>query len=174
MAKARQQKKQEPAQETQKQGRSKRKIFLLSLLILFLLTGLAGLGYWGYQQFGPFQERADQPDDTEAAEAEPDRGRTELVSMPTMLVNLADPLGKRYLKVTMDLEVAGRNAPDTIRDNKSRLKDALILLFSSKSYAELSSMEQKMALKDEIISRLNQILGSSVVLDVYFTEFVIQ
>lgn len=97
-----------------------------------------------------------------------------MVSLPNLLVNLADPLGKRYLKMGINLEVRGEKAKKTITKRMPRVKDTLILLLSSKTYDELSSMDDKLALKSQIAERLNQIVEGSVVKRVYFTEFIIQ
>jgi flagellar FliL protein len=55
-----------------------------------------------------------------------------------------------------------------------KVRDAINLLLSSKTYADLATMESKILLKNEIVERLNQILGGSKVTRVYFTEIVIQ
>jgi flagellar FliL protein len=50
----------------------------------------------------------------------------------------------------------------------------VIVLLSSKSYAEIGTVEGKYQLRDEIVQRINQFIGSNGVKTVYFTEFVIQ
>ncbi|MCK9238894.1 flagellar basal body-associated FliL family protein [Desulfocurvus sp.] len=131
------------------------------------IMGLVGMGPKAAEQGGEAQSA-----DPAAAEAEPKD--TELVSLPTFLVNLADPLGRRYLKLSMDVELRNKDAAEKIKKNEPKVRDAVNLLLSSKTFADLSSMESKLALKDEIVSRLNQIVGGSMVLRVYFTEMVVQ
>ncbi|MFO8032377.1 MAG: flagellar basal body-associated FliL family protein [Desulfohalobiaceae bacterium] len=174
MAKARE-KNQETNQEPAKKGRSKIKLLLFLLAGLLLLAALGGLGYWGYQQYlAPEDETQESAQEQEEKQEKSDSDSTELVSLPSMLVNLADPMGKRYLKVSIELEVEGKKAESRIQDNMSRIKDALILLLSSKSFSDLSSIENKLSLKGEIVERINQILDDSAVHDIYFTEFVVQ
>jgi flagellar FliL protein len=48
------------------------------------------------------------------------------------------------------------------------------VLLSSKSYAEIGSVEGKYQLRDEIVQRINQFIGGDGVKTAYFTEFVIQ
>ncbi|MFP4391454.1 MAG: flagellar basal body-associated protein FliL [Desulfohalobiaceae bacterium] len=175
MAKAKNQK-QEPSQEPEKKKRSKLKMLLLALAVIVLLAGLGGAGYWGYNTFLASSQngQSSSAEEQGGEQKERDSDSTELVSLPTLLVNLADPLGKRYVKVSIDLEVEDKKAESRIQDNKSRIKDTLILLLSSKTFSDLSKMEDKLALKGEIVERINQILEKSVVQEVYFTEFVIQ
>lgn len=130
------------------------------------IMGLLGMGQQTEEQAGAEGQPA------EGAQAEPQN--TQLVSLPTFLVNLADPLGRRYLKMSMDVELVNKDAAEKLKKNEPKVRDAVILLLSSKTFADLSSMESKLALKDELVSRLNQIVGGSMVLRVYFTEMVVQ
>lgn len=150
------------------------------IILILLLLGLLGAGgYFAYT----FLYSSDNPgasesgnatQSREAADSGPEKVGSKMVSLPTLLVNLADPLGKRYLKISVDVEVKGKEASSQIQSDMPKIKDALILLLSSKTFEDLSSMESKYQLKKEIVERLNQILGQSVVRRVYFTEFIIQ
>ena len=97
-----------------------------------------------------------------------------LVSMPPFVVNLADPLGRRYLKLALDVEVKDKEAAQELTTKAAKARDSVILLLSSKTYQDLSSMEAKILLKKEIAERLNQSLGGARVQRVYITEMVVQ
>ncbi len=101
-------------------------------------------------------------------------GTEQLVSLPTFIVNLADPLGRRYLKITMDVEVINESSAKELTAKEPKIRDAVILLLSSKSYQDLATMESKILLKKEVAERLNQALGGPKVLRVYITEMVVQ
>lgn len=96
------------------------------------------------------------------------------VPLPELTVNLADAPGNRYLKIGMEVEFNTPDAGKTIQSETARVRDAIILLLSGKTVRELSSPDGKVMLKNEVASRLNQILGSAQVVRVYFTDFVIQ
>jgi flagellar FliL protein len=151
------------------------------IIAVVILALLGGAGFFFREQImgligmGPKPaEQAADGQSADQAQAEADPQNTELVTLPTFLVNLADPLGRRYLKLSMDVELRDKDAAEKIKKNEPKVRDAMNLLLSSKTFADLSSMESKLALKDEIVSRLNQIVGGSTVLRVYFTEMVIQ
>ena len=101
-------------------------------------------------------------------------GGGELVSIPPLLVNLSEPQGRRYLKLALDVEVSDKLAADELNKNMAKVKDALLLLLSSKTYDDLASIESKILLKKEIVERLTLVLGEQKVLRVYITEIVIQ
>lgn len=96
------------------------------------------------------------------------------VPLPEITVNLADPPGDRYLKIAMEVEVSAQDAERELQNQTARVRDAIILLLSSKTVRELTSAEGKVLLKNEVASRLNQILGAPRIVRVFFTNFVIQ
>jgi flagellar FliL protein len=55
-----------------------------------------------------------------------------------------------------------------------KLQDVITLLLSSKSVADVSTPEGKAALKAELLEALGAVVGEDRLLDVYFTQFVIQ
>lgn len=96
------------------------------------------------------------------------------VPLPDLTVNLADPGGMRYLKIGMDVELTVPEAAQELTSQNARVRDAIILLLSSKTVAELSTAEGKVLLKNEVAARLNQILGAPRVVRIFFTNFVFQ
>ncbi|WP_432738609.1 flagellar basal body-associated FliL family protein [Maridesulfovibrio sp. FT414] len=158
----------------------KKKGGLLKWIILLILLGaLGGGGFFAYQKFfaAPPEDAAEKTaagEDSAAQDQGPLPGDGFNVTLPTFVVNLADPLGRRYLKLGVDVEVVSEEAVAELSKKEPMVKDTLILLLSSKTYQDLSSMESKILLKKEIVDRLNQILGGSKVLQVYFTDMVIQ
>tara|TARA_Y100001933_G_scaffold224391_1_gene236928 strand:- start:200 stop:580 length:381 start_codon:yes stop_codon:yes gene_type:complete len=97
-----------------------------------------------------------------------------LVPLPVFLVNLADPLGRRYLKLGLEVEVRDADVVAAMTKYEARIKDSLLLYLSSLTYDSLATMQAKMELKQEVADRLTQILGRGSVLRVYITEMVIQ
>jgi len=162
---------EEEKQESQPKKKSGKLKWILMLVILLLL---GGGGYYAYTKFFTSTDNATQAEQAAQEEAEKGPQDTQLVTLPTFLVNLADPLGRRYLKLTMDVEVEGEKTVEKLNQNMAKVRDAIILLLSSKTYADLSTLENKQLLKMEIVNQLNLILETSNILRVYFTEMVIQ
>jgi flagellar FliL protein len=105
------------------------------------------------------------------------------VSTPTLgsnlklapfIVNLRDNSGRRYLKLSITLELASSSSAVDIEMQEAKIRDSVIVLLSSKSYAEIGTVEGKYQLRDEIVLRINQFLDDKPVKTAYFTEFVIQ
>ncbi|MHC1753057.1 flagellar basal body-associated FliL family protein [Humidesulfovibrio sp.] len=168
--------------------KSKKKLILIILGVL-LLGVLGAGGFFGYKWW---VGRSHPPADANATEQTESHGGQpkgegaadnasagpegvgELVSIPPLLVNLAEPQGRRYLKLALDIEVKDKLAADELNKNMPKVKDALILLLSSKTYEDLGSLENKILLKKEVVERLTLVLGEQKVLRVYITEIVVQ
>ena len=160
---------------TQEDGKKKGGM-LKWIIIAVVLVALGVGGYFGYTMFF-----AAPPEDAASQDAVPgDPGKPaeelegQLVPLPLFLVNLSDPLGRRYLKLGVEVEVRDPEAEAALTKYDAKIKDTLLLLLSSKTYEGLSTMKAKVELKQEIADRLNQIIGNGGVLRVYITEMVIQ
>ncbi|MFQ5427403.1 MAG: flagellar basal body-associated protein FliL [Thermodesulfobacteriota bacterium] len=98
----------------------------------------------------------------------------EFFNLAPFVVNLQDNIGTRYLKLTVKLELAEPGTDGELKGQLPRIRDALIILLSSKNYSEIGTVEGKYRLRDEIVKRINRILKEASVRGAYFTDFVIQ
>ena len=96
-----------------------------------------------------------------------------VLPLPSITVNLSDPAGRRYLKMSMEVEV-NADVSAALQANNARIRDAIIMLLAGKNYADIASPDGKVLLKAEVAARLNQILGAQRVIRVYFTDFVVE
>lgn len=147
-------------------------VILLAALLL-LTAGLAGgmVMIWGKLSALSAlaaREGGSGPEAGKAEEIKP------VVSLDTFIVNLADPGGSRYLRVTMDLEAEGKTAAEEIGKRVPQMRDAVLMILPAKRYGDISTLEGKTALREEIIGALNGMLGSAAISRIFFKEFVIQ
>ena len=143
-----------------------KKILLLSLAVVVLVLG-GGLAYLLF---------SDDPGSSATSGQTAHASHQEKAIMPLepFLVNLADQETRRYLKVKVELEVDQEKSAKELEKSLPPIRDALILLLSSKSYADISTMDGKRQLKHDIVQRLAALPGGQKVKSVYFTEFVAQ
>ncbi len=95
-----------------------------------------------------------------------------LVAVDPFVLNLAEH--GRFLKVNIQFELTDASYQQIVTEKIPQIKDAIIILISSKSTESIASPEGKLQLKDEIILRANQVIGKNVIKNIYFTEFVMQ
>lgn len=152
------------AEEPKVPKKSKLKLIIIGTVVLLFAVG----GFFGYGQY------------KKGKEAEASAVKNEKVSiicpLKSFVVNLLDKkgVGKRYLKVTIQLEVGKEEDRVVIESHNPQLRDTILLLLSSQTLNEINTMEGKLELKQALLSRMKQILGDGIVQRIYFTEFVVQ
>ncbi len=152
----------------------KKKSPLKLIIILLLVLGmLGGGGYYAYMNY--FQEKPAAKEagaEGEAVEEAPDLGV--MFPLDPFIVNLAGSQGKRFLKVTVSLELSAPEVHAEVKENLQKITDSVLVLLSSKAFEDVYSVQGKFKLKDEITTRVNRFLVLGHIKDAYFTEFIIQ
>ncbi len=146
-----------------------RKMLFIGLAVGFLiLAGINGVLVWKVLSTDPADAKTTVPEQTVVQEEE-----GFIFQLDPFIVNLFDEKGVRYLKVRLDVEVWDLTE-DQIMKKTPKIRDSLIVLLSSKKYDEIGTLEGKARLREEILFRLNRILGEGKAKEVYFTDFVVQ
>jgi len=127
------------------------------------------------------KQNADNGEVTDLAEGGDTTTQKGVLSLNEFIVNLNDPIGRRYIKVNLKLELSKKEYEDKIRSDElliPQIRDVIFLILSSKSYDDLRTVSGKLTLKQEIIAKVNEVLnkrfGEDVVTNCFFTDFVIQ
>jgi len=98
-----------------------------------------------------------------------------LVGLEEIIVTLdADTIQPRYLRINVSLEVVDDDVADTVRRRIPELRDAVIMTLSTKSVADLATATDKRRLRDEIFRDVAARLPAGTLLNVYFSDLVVQ
>lgn len=146
----------------EKKGSPVIKIAILGLIVILLGAG----GYVGWIKF--FKKSGPAA----SSQVEPEKQIT--FDWDPFLVNLADAGGKRYLKVTMKLDLSGTKLEKELNEKSYEMRDAVIMILSSKEYDDIASGSGKARLKQELMAKLNKILKDGQIKEIYFTDFIVQ
>ena len=149
-------------------------------MIIGIIVGLlvlGGGGYYAYITF--FQGKPAEEAPAEDKESAPKKVKEEgnlgvMFPLDPFIVNLAGSAGKRFLKVTISLELSTPEVHAELKENIQKVTDSILVLLSSKSFEDVYSVQGKFKLKDEVTTRVNRFLVVGHVKDAYFTEFIIQ
>jgi hypothetical protein len=130
-------------------------------------------------------------------------GQGVMYQLEPKVVNLAEPGGLRYLQAGIVLEfhptvkeyylakTSGEGATTShsseaaaatpadafqaaIDSMRPVIDDIVTTDLSSKTFNEIATIEGKQALKQELIGKINAALGYQGVINIYFTEFIVQ
>jgi len=97
-----------------------------------------------------------------------------LYPLDTFTVNLKSDAGRRYLKVTMSLELEGPELSLELDAKSPVIRDRVIRILTSKTLEEISSKKGKQKVSNQIMDTLNAMISDGTIRGIYFTEFVIQ
>ncbi len=145
-------------------------IFIISLI--FVSVGAISFIVWNKTSF--FSSQTEKESESEKVPENNSEVIRSIYSLDTFIVNLADKSGRRFLRVTMDLELKNERLAGEIDKRLSQIKDSILMILPTKRFEDISNVEGKIALRDEIMTKLNFLLKDGSITNIYFVEFVIQ
>ena len=153
-------------------------IILIGVMMVFMF-GLGGGLFMMWHKMSAMEAQAKSAaEDSEQADEDTPVPVEELLgpifSLDTFIVNLADPGGKRYLRVTIDLELDSEELESEIKKRLPQMRDSILTILPSKRFEDISSAKGKTALRDQMMERINGLLARGQITNIYFKEFVVQ
>lgn len=171
-------------------GKKKSKLKLIIILVVLIVV-LVGVGLGAYLFL--FKSKAEPAGDAAAAaenthntgkadskgsaKKEKAKGKeapTIVYNMGAIIVNLADQGVQRYLKVQIAIELDNPKLEEEAKKREPQIKDIIISVLSSKTVADINTPQGKIALKQEILKRINMVITEGEIMDLFFSEFIIQ
>jgi flagellar FliL protein len=97
-----------------------------------------------------------------------------LYQFPDIIVNPAGTGARRFLVVSMSLEMSDVKVNEELKEKEPILRDALITLLAAKSFEYVSDVLNMETLRSEILQEVNKHLTKGKVVKIYFTGYVLQ
>ncbi|UCF86162.1 MAG: flagellar basal body-associated FliL family protein [Desulfobacteraceae bacterium] len=152
-------------------------IIMMGVLVL-LMVAIGGGLFMMWSKVSALDQVVNPPSEEESQEesevVEQKAGIGPLFPLDTFIANLADPGGNRFLRTTMELEFADESVREEMEKRLPQIRDCILMILPTKKYQDFQSAEGKIALRTEIISKLNDLLKNKTIINLYFTEFVTQ
>ncbi len=167
---------QAPSKEPSPSSGGKPTLFIiLAIVNMLVVIGVGAMLYMDKQkkaQEAGLDEVIKGEQETLVDEAKSKDFIGQLVPLETFLVNLSGSRGRKLVKINMELEMSSAEAQEEVEKIKPKIRDYIIIIVSSKSYAEISTKEGKDSLREEIKNQVNLFLTKGSINKVYFTEFL--
>jgi flagellar FliL protein len=96
------------------------------------------------------------------------------VELKPFTTNLNEPSGRRFLKVTVGMEVDNQEGADELNRKMSDIQDSILILLSSQSIEDIANVDGKERLRSQILNRTNNYMVKNKVKKVKYSDFVIQ
>ena len=161
------------AQATEEEEQQPPKKKSKALLFIILGMGILLLGGGGFFAYTKFLAPKPAIDET-AGEQGPTKYIGEIFVLEPFVINLADPKGKRYLKIKIELELETPEAVEQAAKVSPKLRDMVIMMLTSLTFEDVMTPEGKIRIRDELFERFNQIMRPERIKNIYFTEFLVQ
>ena len=152
-------------------------IIMMGLLVL-LLVAIGGGLFMMWSKVSALDQVVNPPKQEESQEAikeeseEPKIGP--VIPLDSFIANLADPGGNRFLRATMELELENDDLTKEMEKRLPQIRDCILMILPTRAYQDIQTVEGKIALRTEIIAKLNVLLKKEAITNIYFTEFVTQ
>lgn len=153
-----------------------KKTIIFAAVGLALIACAAGAGYL----LGKGSQPAAPAAQTQAAATTAAAGGTgapavgPMVNIDSFVINILEEKETRYLKAAVTLEMANALAVDEVKLRMPQIRDAILLMVGNKTFSEVRDLQGKLQLRAEMLDKINSLLQSGAVQQIYFTDFVVQ
>lgn len=98
-----------------------------------------------------------------------------LVGLEDIICSLVSESKKpRYLRININLEVKDALVAEVVSSRLPQLRDMVIMACSDKTPADLATPQGKKGLRDEIYRKIDEKMPEGTLMNVYFSDLVVQ
>lgn len=152
-------------------------IIMMGLLVL-LMVGIGGGLFMMWSRVSALDQVVNPPSEEENQKANEETSQEAKIRpvfpLESFIANLADPGGNRFLRTTMELELENDDLTEELGKRLPQIRDCILMILPTRRYQDIQTVEGKIALRTEIIAKLNALLKKEAISNIYFTEFVTQ
>ncbi len=163
--------KEKKVTEEKPKGKFGKKMWIIGGIIgLVAVAGIAA-GVIFYMRSGGEEEGAEASTGKKQAAV---KKMPVIYSLEPFIVNIHDGANLRYLKVKLEFEITAPEAKEELDKIQAPMRDAILVLLSSKNLEEITMTDGKNKLRDEVMATVGKVASPGKVTKVYFTDFVVQ
>jgi flagellar FliL protein len=157
--------------------KGKRLIVIAALAVVVVSGALAALYFAG--KLSPSEAQGSAGDMNVEIPALPEQAEAVYIALdPAFTVNLQGGTRTRFLQTNVEIVTYEPKMAELVIKHMPVIRNALVMLLSSKEAQELDSREGKESLRSEALATIQEVLqketGSEGIEGVFFTSFVMQ
>lgn len=158
--------------------KGKAKLLIIAGVVTVLLVGGGGAAFTMMK--APADEEASDEESGDASDKPAKKKKRAngaapvFVTLETFTVNMADTDNERFAQVGVVLEVTEKKVDEMLKANMPAVRNAILLLLSSKTSKQVLSLEGKDQLATQIAAAVTQRIGKGTVDSVHFSQFIVQ
>jgi flagellar FliL protein len=108
------------------------------------------------------------------AEGEAVADGPQTVTLEPFTTNINDGTGRRFLKVSLSLEVDNQAGADELKKMMPNIQDRILMLLSSQTMESISTIDGKERLRSQILREANTFMAANKIRKVNYSQFIIQ
>ena len=169
--------KEKKKEEPQKGGDKKMLIMIIAAVVLLLAAGGSAYYFLVVKPHNEQEQKKKAEESKAAALIKPVPEETKIgpmVEIKEFVVNIIGEDATHYVKASLSLELDKDATIDEVGKRMPQIRDAVLLLISNKTFAELQDIQGKNQVKAELRSKINSFLKTGSVNNIYLTDFVVQ
>lgn len=143
---------------------NKKNIILISIIVFLLLIIIFGTVYY-IATINNIKKPEDNPIKIDKNIVMYDFGQA-------FISNVKE--SKRVLKVSISIELANSKISELIEGRKPEIVNKINLILRDKKEEDLSGAQGQLRLQNEILAEIRKILNTDKVLNIFFSEFIVQ
>lgn len=163
--------------------KSKKKLIVIIVAVIVLLAGAGGGWYFMKSKeahkkpvkHGEVQEEAAAEEEGEGGHG---AGAPVFLTLETFTVNLQPDPDEKFLQLDVSIQVKKPEEAEALKGQMPAIRNRLLMLLTSKQASQISTIEGKQELSNEILAEVNKPFSEhgkpQKVTGVFFTSFVIQ
>ncbi|MEJ6950225.1 flagellar basal body-associated FliL family protein [Natronospora cellulosivora (SeqCode)] len=145
--------------------------FKMLILLMFIIIIVTGLFSYLFMSFMMPQEGQNHPFSFLSRETDDDIGPT--YNLGEFVVNLTGTRGYQIIRATMVAEVNNKGVIEELEKRSPQIQDTIILTLREQKLEDIEEPGAKV-IKSQLMSRLNSLLNSGDVINIWFTQLVVQ
>ncbi|MBT8328836.1 MAG: flagellar basal body-associated FliL family protein [Desulfofustis sp.] len=145
----------------------------IGVVVVLLLVAGSIIGGWLYYR-STSKKSVSGPSESTRPQVDSEVNMGPMVDIREFIVNIISDDNSHYLRTSMTIELSNQAAYDEINKGMPKIRDAILMLASSKTFEELYDVHGKKQLKAELLIELNEMLTKGEAVAIYFTDFVVQ
>ena len=162
--------------------KKKGKLLVIAGIVVVLLAGGGGAAAFFMKKGDAHAEAADADEDDGEHDAKAAKkkkkkkaeGAPVFVTLEPFTVNLADTEADRLAQVAVVFEAGDKKVDEAVKAQMPAVRNAILLLLSSKTGRELLTLEGKEKLAAQIAETVNKRLDGGAIEAVHFSQFIVQ
>lgn len=159
-----------------KDGKKKSPVMLIGILagVLVLLLGgsfflVTKLTAQPAAEAGAEEEGGHKAEKKKGKEA-----KVEKYEVKDLILNTGDGSSARFVKIGLALEIDDPKLAKELEEKEYRVRDLLINLVGHRTAVELANADVREELRGQILDELNASVGDGHIVEVFFSDFIIQ